>query len=611
MYQKQIATLWFLLVFGFTGAQTNWHVTVDGSPSGEGSIQSPWDIVTGLDNPDGVLPGDTIFIHEGVYRGFFVVEQYGEEAAPVVIMPYDREIVVLEGTGSTSEGNVIYIEESNFVTIRDLIVRGEPQNRMPRNPYDIGGIYAAGTGVSDRGFGYKIINCIVHDISGVGMGLWKNASDLEASGNIVFNVGSMGEDRGEGHCAYIQNTGSRGSKLIKNNVFFSAFHMGMNIYGSSNSLLQDVTVENNIVFNAGMPTGQGTQQRNINCYGGRTIIDDLVIDGNITYFRGDMSSGPGILVGQFNPNDNFQLVNNYVFGGSAGIDIRWWDFGIINNNIVVPHGGDFPMQIAFPNGDLSNWSSNNNYFYYPEDGRFRSYDESTLVTTFYTWDQYQSAFPTLTSNCTFSTVKPNTNVLKVFPNEHEPGRAHIAVINHEGLNSVSVDLSEVLNSESAFYIYDVENLFGAPVAQGVYSGAEIELPVNQTVYAQMSGIVPDPNLPHTPVEFGAYLLLGRPLNGITTSINLQTRKEENLKLISCYPNPTIDNVTAECFCKYQGKISVQIINGAGKVINTEQHNVEAESKNQIQLSLPQGAGIYKIRISNGTSSVVESVVKKR
>ena len=52
-----------------TGNGKNWYVSPSGSPSGTGSISSPWDIVTALAQPAAVRPGDTIWVRAGKYGG--------------------------------------------------------------------------------------------------------------------------------------------------------------------------------------------------------------------------------------------------------------------------------------------------------------------------------------------------------------------------------------------------------------------------------------------------------------------------------------------------------------------------------------------------------------
>ncbi len=46
---------------------TDYYVAPNGSPSGNGSINNPWDLQTALDQPAAVQPGDTIWLRGGTY----------------------------------------------------------------------------------------------------------------------------------------------------------------------------------------------------------------------------------------------------------------------------------------------------------------------------------------------------------------------------------------------------------------------------------------------------------------------------------------------------------------------------------------------------------------
>src|SRR5262245_37174151 len=53
------------------GAPSGFHVSPNGSSSGNGSVGSPWDLTTALNQPSSVQPGATIWLHAGTYRGNF------------------------------------------------------------------------------------------------------------------------------------------------------------------------------------------------------------------------------------------------------------------------------------------------------------------------------------------------------------------------------------------------------------------------------------------------------------------------------------------------------------------------------------------------------------
>lgn len=72
---------------------------------------------------------------------------------------------------------------------------------------------------------------------------------------------------------------------------------------------------------------------------------------------------------------------------------------------------------------------------------------------------------------------PSSPLVIIRPNDYEPGRAHIAVYAF-GSKTASVDLSEVLESGSKYKIINVKNSFSEAVAEGIYSGSKIVLPID-------------------------------------------------------------------------------------------------------------------------------------
>ena len=76
------------------------HVTPSGSPAGNGTSSSPWDLSTALAHPAAVRPGDTIWLRSGTYRGAFTSSLRGTTAAPIVVRSYPGERVTLDGAPS-------------------------------------------------------------------------------------------------------------------------------------------------------------------------------------------------------------------------------------------------------------------------------------------------------------------------------------------------------------------------------------------------------------------------------------------------------------------------------------------------------------------------------
>jgi len=74
----------------------------------------------------------------------------------------------------------------------------------------------------------------------------------------------------------------------------------------------------------------------------------------------------------------------------------------------------------------------------------------------------------------------------VRPNRHEPGRAHVTVLNLEMLPVVEVDLSQVLKSGQKFRIVSVKDFYGASLVTGVYDGRAVRFPMKRSRHRRQS-----------------------------------------------------------------------------------------------------------------------------
>ena len=107
---------------------------------------------------------------------------------------------------------------------------------------------------------------------------------------------------------------------------------------------------------------------------------------------------------------------------------------------------------------------------------------------------------------TFTKGSPSKLRVIVRPNAHEPGRAHIAVLNPEKLPEVEVDLSRVLKSGQMFRIVSVKDFFGASLASGAYDGQPVRVPMKPVTPPLPVGM-PNAELPVTEPQFAAFVVL--------------------------------------------------------------------------------------------------------
>jgi hypothetical protein len=79
-----------------------WWVSPDGSPTGKGTREQPWDIETALSHPSGVEPGDVIWVQGGVYRPARTLSSTlaGSAARPIVVRVEPGSRAVLDFVNS-------------------------------------------------------------------------------------------------------------------------------------------------------------------------------------------------------------------------------------------------------------------------------------------------------------------------------------------------------------------------------------------------------------------------------------------------------------------------------------------------------------------------------
>ncbi|MEK7117062.1 MAG: hypothetical protein AAB837_02775 [Patescibacteria group bacterium] len=81
------------------GATTGeFYVSPSGTSSGDGSITSPWDLQTALNQPASVQPGDTIWLRGGTYAGTFTSRLLGTQSSPIIVKNYQTERVIIDGS---------------------------------------------------------------------------------------------------------------------------------------------------------------------------------------------------------------------------------------------------------------------------------------------------------------------------------------------------------------------------------------------------------------------------------------------------------------------------------------------------------------------------------
>ncbi|HYO82941.1 MAG TPA: right-handed parallel beta-helix repeat-containing protein [Bryobacteraceae bacterium] len=433
-----------------TAFAAEFYVSVNGHADGTGGIDQPWDLQTALKHPAALRPGDTLYLRGGIYQApdrlLLRSRISGSPGAYITVRPFRREAVRIDG-GLEIHGP--------WTVYRDFEVANSRTQRITREsgPFPTDIVQPAGITVYANNV--KIVNNTVHDTS-TGLASWKDASDNEFYGNIVYNNGWMGADRAHGHGGYMQNRD--GAKVLVDNVIFNQFELGLQIYGTSNTFLNNFYLEGNVLFNNGALGGR--YSRNI-LLGGTIRAQNPTLISNYTWYPVDTDHGGDNNIGYYPMGEgcsDLKMENNYFVSGSLALTM-------FNCSILSFTGNTFI-------------------------GGTRAFSPSALSG----------------NNYSRPADRPGNNRIFVRPNRWEPGRAHVVVYNWERRQSVNVSLGDIgLRTGELFEVRDMQNLGGRPVYAGPWKGEPVVLPMNGMAVAAPVGVVPFPPR-HTDIEFGVFFV---------------------------------------------------------------------------------------------------------
>jgi hypothetical protein len=501
--KRLIQILFFMLMSFGALAQTSWHVTVNGTSSGSGSISSPWDLITGLSNSS-ILPGDTVFIHGGVYLGAFENTLAGNSSSRITIKPYNGEVAIFDGKGlmdeSSMEDNGAYCDFYDFVFTNSSGIN--VSYSVGSHPYmpASSGIYATG---ADH---VNYINLIFHDCTHDAMGLWSGSNGNIVSGCIFFNNGWWAPDRGHGFALYTQNLETSDYKQLNGNIMFRMHAYNMKAYSGSPGKVCNYIIKDNISFYPGVPANY-MQGRCLFAggLGGDDGIKNIEVRNNSVYLPDDQSAY-ALEVGFNGTNENCVVDSNVIHGGrAASLGVR----GLSGTNEVkynFIYGEHVLVNHWSVTGATVDWDNNT---YYHERDPNQDYPWFTKDYEF--MSDWNAATGHDANSSYYLDTYPTSNIVRIYKNEYEDKRAHISIYNYEGLSSVSVDVSDIFNVGDSLILYDAENLIGeSALLKTVYSGGSISIPMNLTELA------PHPAykfpITHTEDDFGAYVVLSHSLN---------------------------------------------------------------------------------------------------
>ncbi len=292
------------------------------------------------------------------------------------------------------------------------------------------------SGVTIYGPNTKLVNSVIHNTA-QGISFWRPAIDSELYGNIIYNNGYEGSTRGHGHAIYMQN--ADGTKVLEKNIIFFGYGFGIHAYTEGGSI-QGFDLIENVWFRAGASLpGSSTEGTSDNCLiGGLQPVARTQLIGNHSWGPEISSRNVRIGWGGSVQNDDITLIDNY-FVGYLGFQGHWLSGTIHGNTFHSETSGIHPPD-------------------YPDN----IYDDQL----------------------------PSGSRVVVQPNDYDERRADLIIYNFDDADTVSVDLSDVLEEGVSFEIFSVFDLQGTPVFSGSYDGTDIEVPMGSVDPPQPSG---DPN----------------------------------------------------------------------------------------------------------------------
>jgi hypothetical protein len=281
------------------------------------------------------------------------------------------------------------------------------------------------------------------------VGLWKEATNVEFYGSLISDNGWNAPDRGHGHGLYVQNR--EGTKTIRDNVIFQNFCNGIQVYGTENAFLDDITIDGNTIFGNGEIVNSPADNITI---GGGVVAHRPVVTDNFVYFS------------QWGNGNDIDLGYAELGRGTADAVVTG---NHLINGVVKQNAGNAGTRMT----------------------------DNTIYSSIFGWDAAE--FP----QNKYIWTHPGSTVAFVRPNAYEAGRATIVAYAGSGAPFVPADVSGVLAAGQGWELRNARDFYAPPVASGTYDGKPIRVPMRDlTVASPVGWPAPAPS-----DEFNAFVLL--------------------------------------------------------------------------------------------------------
>lgn len=490
----------------------DWFVAPDGKDSNLGTLASPRTLDWALAHPPEIKPGQTIWLRGGWYEGGSGNGQFrwinrlaGTPTHPITVRNWNNERATLHVyTNYTAVLNVgrwnrmIGLE---FTCNSTVGVNHQSDQNLSIRP----------GGYAERGFSNVLANCVFHKMGNcIGQNSPVGGTNATYYGNIFsYNGWQYLNDGGSGtgYPMYVRNDslGKGGPTVIKHNLFGPSFDFQVHSYGTGDRN-GDVHAIQNAFWGAGNCSSNArTRGVWITAAGG--VTSNFVFNGN-AFYQEYLSPWEPFIVkhGQVNmahgPNIYSTFTSNWFIGGG----VNTWraerhhtftyntmfhrhSFALIGGNGGPPPSARQDVTRNFNRYFSQRLASSVGLFTY-------RWNAAADPSADYNLTSWRATFG-YDLDSTFEGVTSTINNVWVWPNEYEPNRAHVFVVNstlssQRNADNVTVNVRGIFQNGQVVKVRNVMNFY-EPHAIRTVSADTISIPMTgltmepATVVAQSSG----------------------------------------------------------------------------------------------------------------------------
>ncbi|WP_179022357.1 right-handed parallel beta-helix repeat-containing protein [Winogradskyella forsetii] len=467
--KKIVVLILCLFTVVLTYAQQEFHVFPEnhtdtpGTQTGNGSLQNPWDLQTALSQKSKVVNGgDTIWLHGGIYNGRFsstlnstIKDKY------ITVSAYKDDKVVLNGNVESSQDQTLNVRSSRVIFQNfEVTWLGEFSRQIDVN----GGFTKFVAGVYHlSGKNCKFINLMIYNNPGLGFGSWKHTGGTLIANCIVFNNGALSSDgKGRGEGFYVQNNSDTETRILKDNIIFNNYYKGIEVWSASkhatSEWVKNITLDNNVIFNSGLPSNYRTVDNIIVATDDRegiNIAENITVKNNILYHntnfrKNEVNGDAASLTIGFHKNapvENVIVDNNIIIGRNNAFRVLYANSLTVTDNII------YTGYVHLFSLNTERWNFNNNQYYTKKSRAFRRSN-----TENYNIKNWISKF-NLDANSQWKPIKEFDldPILDITENTYKPNTFRVVLFNKNN-EDVIVDFSKYgLKEGTNFIIRDVEN----------------------------------------------------------------------------------------------------------------------------------------------------------